>query len=124
MAWVFLILIYLFKDNTRLPDMETYEMAFTYVEMGDFEQGYNILIEILNKISHSFWIFIIFYALFVTTVNIKLQKKYAIMPFFCLLLYVCNSFYSLFLVRQYIAMTICLLTIPYILKRKFIQFFY
>ena len=105
-----------------LPDMETYEMNYKYIDYGDFEQGYIFLIEFLNKLSPSFWTFIILYAVLVTTVSINLQKKYAVMPLFCLLLYVCTSLFSLFLVRQYIAMMLCLLTLPFILNKKIVPF--
>ena len=121
-AWIFLMLIYLLKDNLNLPDMATYEIAYKYPEYGDFEQGYVTFTNLLNNISHNFWTFIVFYAFFITTTNIYFQNKYAVMPFFCLLLYVCDSFYSLFLVRQYIAMNICILTIPFIINKKILPF--
>lgn len=128
---VLLLIVYLFKDNNCLPDIlvyqSFYELSYNpYEYLGltyDFEYGYYLLNKGLHVISNNFYFFIAVYSLIVVGANMIAIERYSCNIWLSVVLYLCSCYFSLFILRQYLAIAICIFSIPYIINRKFLPFF-
>lgn len=129
-AFLFLFLFYNFDNHSLHPDIEPYQNVFysmsdSYKKSMDrynWEYGYGLLNYVIHHIYPNFNLFYLIYSIILIVCNLITIKRYAVSPFLTFTLYFLSCFLSLFLMRQYIAMSICLLTIPYIIKRKIFPF--
>jgi hypothetical protein len=131
LLWSALILffIYILKDNDFVPDVNTYQdyfenaydIKYLFVYQ-DFEIGYVGVNLLVRFFTDNFYVFIILYSLILVYANIKTMQRYSVNVWLSVALYICSIFFSLFLLRQYLAIAICILSIPFILDRKPVPF--
>lgn len=126
-AFLHLMFLYTFFDASLFPDLKGYNTYFNSISnpqpFVNLEIGWYFLNRILHGISHNS--FILFFS--VSTVIILCYlitiKRYSAIPWLSVFLLLCTVFYnSLFVLRQNLAIPICLMTIPYIIERKPIKF--
>ena len=119
---VLLLIVYLFKDNNCLPDIlvyqSFYELSYNpYEYLGltyDFEYGYYLLNKGLHVISSNFYFFIAVYSLIVVGANMIAIERYSCNIWLSVVLYLCSCYFSLFILRQYLAIAICIFSISLI----------
>lgn len=127
-----LFFVYLALDKYRIHDVGLYERSFneykrhslfhigqidTYEEAGFV--AFNI---VCSKIVDSFWFCYYAYALIVIVAFSTLLKNYSINLWLSGVLLICSFFYPLFLMRQYLAIAICLYSLTFVFKRRPIEF--
>lgn len=128
-AFLHLLILHIFFDTTSFPDLDNYYDYFKSISNPNIEQpkieiGWTILNKGLFIISESS--FILFFTVSFTTLlfHIITIKRYSQIYWLSIFIFLCSVFYnSLFILRQNLAMAICLMTIPYIIERKKIKFF-
>lgn len=132
-------LLYVCKHNLVGTDYIGYLQYFGEIKPGDwsflfsserpypnFEKGYLVLTQLMSLMSQTDTFFTFIMAIIMSISPLVTIKRYAqpvwagVFVFFALGIYI-NSFNIL---RQTIAMYICWLSIPYILNRSFIKFFF
>ena len=127
-AFVHLMFLHTFFDATAFPDLDNYYFYFNAVTNSnvddfDIEIGWNILNKILYFIYPSNFTLLFFVSLIMILGYILSISKYSEIPWLSVFILLCTVFYdSLFVLRQHLAMSICLLSITYIIKRKPIKF--
>lgn len=129
-AFLFLVIFYNFDNHSLHPDIEPYQDVFysmynTYEKsMGNYnwEYGYGLFNYVVYNLVPNFNFFYFLYSIIIISGGLITIYRYSENTFFTFGLYLTGIFFSLFLMRQYIAISICLLTIPYILNRKLIPF--
>lgn len=134
---IHLFIIHAYVNVDSLPDLPTYVDAFdifstSSLKEGVFmnfvgfkmEPGWITLNFILSRISKDYLI-LMFFTSFVTVYSyIKAIKSYSPYIYISVVIFYCLFFIqSLFVLRQYMAMSLCLLSIPYIIERNFKKFF-
>lgn len=138
MIYFIIIFVYIFKNNSTFPDLPQYFMALytsQFVEWENIEQlggfkygnkfeiGWCILTKLLAEtyLSEIFFIFVI--SSFILFSYLKTFKQYSTCIWFSIIIFILTIFYnSCFILRQHVAVSICILSIPYIEKRDFIKF--
>lgn len=129
---VIMLFVYNLKNNALLPDINVYIDSFDTFKSFSFkdvvgyigyeEKGY-IMFNILSaKICPHPSFFLFLYSLVVVFAYILTIARYSVNIRFSAILYICTSFFSLFILRQYLAVACCLLSIPYAIERKPIPF--
>lgn len=123
-----LLLVYMALDIHRIHDVPNYEDSFYFYKdytlsqikrlVTSTELGYIALNVIVAKIYPNFKLFYFIYAVFIITSYLSFIRRYSKNIRLSGIILVCMFFYPLFLMRQYFAMSICLLSIPLIFKRK------
>lgn len=129
---VLLMCFYFFVDLTKLPDIEAYISVFNQCKGVDITQigyvdtymepGYLVLNILISKVSGEFRFFYLIYGLIVTSSFTFLIKRYSPNYWFSGVLLICTSFSALFLMREHLAISICIFSIPFIIDRKPIYF--
>ena len=117
------------RKTSPFPDMVNYEVFFftgEYYASWSTTEGVNIGYQLLNNLFHwtnSFQVFVFFVTLFIFlgfTRTIDLYSPYLFLSLFIFL--IVDFHLSCFLLRQYLAVTVCLLSIPSIIDRRFVLF--
>ena len=134
-AFLHLMFLRTFMDASLFPDLEGYTShykSFLTYRMSDtrsrfnfisLELGWDFLNNILSYISsNSFFLFFIVSVIMLLCYLISI-KRYSAIPWLSVFIIFCTVFYnSLFVLRQNLAIPICLMSIPYIVDRKPIKF--
>jgi len=133
-----LLFLYVFKDNYIFHDIWSYLIGFEYsktIEWGqlyrissnatylNYELGWRYYVKALSSIYSNEMFFIFVCGFIILMSHFKLIKKYSSAPWLSIFLFIALPFYnSLLLIRQYIAVAICLFAIPYIIDKKLVKF--
>jgi len=135
-----LLLLYVFNDNTIFPDTRYYLKGFDYsltVGWNDvpkiqhfsteikFDLGWCYFTKLLSSLfNHN--LILLFAAGFIFILSyFTVIMKYSLIPWLSIFLFIATVFYSsLFILRQSMAVAICLFSIPYIIERKFLKFLF
>ena len=127
-AFFHLMFMHIFFDSSKFPDLPGY---FTYfksvsnpnIHSPNLEIGWNILNRILYSVSHNNLILLFAVSFLIILFYIITVKRYSAIPWLSIYIFLCTVFYdSLFILRQHLAIAICLMSIPYIIDRKPIKF--
>lgn len=137
-TFTMIMCLYLFKDNTIFPDLPNYFSLFMnsknvswsnvsllrdYTFGDKFEIGWCVLTKTISTIADdSIWL--IFIVSFITLLGYyEFFRKYSYLFWFAIILFILTIFYnSCFVLRQNLAISICLFSMPFIIKRKIIHF--
>lgn len=129
LLFVMFCLVYLFKNNTYVPDVEYYLDYFKYIKSHNissfynFEKGYYYFNYFVNSLWENKFSLLFAYAVVLSSGWIFLLQRYATGNLLLsAVLLMLSSFFSLFIMRQYIAIVICIFSLPYVFKRKLIPF--
>ena len=135
-AFCQLFILHAFVDPDSMNDLDGYyETYHTFSENSLFnsifvgyvgvkiEPGWIILCKLLGYISPNPRLLLVVSSIIIVGSYLITAKRYSPFVGFSVILFLCSTFdQSLFVLRQHTAMAICLLTIPYILKRDFKKF--
>ena len=127
-----------FKDNNIFNDIWAYLYAFDYSmsiswsEMFSIqyysaglklETGWWFYTKMLSSISNNNIFLIVVTGVFILRSYYVFILKYSRLPWLSMFLFISTIFYqSFFLMRQSLAVAICLYSIPYIIDRKYVKF--
>ncbi len=130
--------LYIFKDNKLFPDLDDYFYLYEAVQSvplnkllsegisiqgTHYDTGYLVYNKILSFISSDYLFLIFVNALIIMIGYLVFIKRYSDYLFMALALFILGPFYhTLFIYRQFIAIAICLMSIPYIIQNKPIKF--
>lgn len=106
-------------------DMVKSMTSFTeIVKVSGYEPGYCLLVHVIGRIIPSERFFLIITSVLSLLGPFYVVKKYSRIPYISLLLYIAFGFYTNTFnnVRQALAISIILFSVPYILDRKFFKF--
>lgn len=129
-----LLAINIFKDYSSLPDLPDYVVGFEHVGRNGYdiqwgtgmrmtEPGWVYINVFLSYIYSDPWILFAFVGAVIVWGHLKTYMRYSDIPWLSVYLFLCTMFcQSLYVLRQHLAIALCLLTIPYIIKRKFLLF--
>jgi hypothetical protein len=127
-AFVHLLFLHTFFDPSLFPDLDNYFDYFSNISNFksydiELEIGWTIINKILYSISTDSLILLFFVSTIMLLCYFITINSYSSIPWLSIFILLCTVFYdSLFVLRQHLAMAICLLSIPYIIKRKPIKF--
>lgn len=123
---LFLMTVSAFRDAFLYPDISNYYDYFRdQYEKPDenFGVGYKILNIISRRFFPNFQFLLVVISIFVIESYARVIKRYSPYIFFSLLLYILINYYpSFFLLRQYLAIAVFLISIKYIIRREPIKF--
>jgi hypothetical protein len=137
---MFTLLFFLtvFKDNNIFNDIWAYLYAFDYsssiswsemLSIQDYaaglklETGWWFYTKILSSISNNNIFLIVVTGAIILRSYYVFIKNYSRLPWLSIFLFISTIFYhSFFLMRQSLAVAICLYSIPYIIDRKYVKF--
>ena len=123
-AFVHLLFLHIFFDAASFPDLDNYYDYFKKIDHAEIEIGWNILNKTLYYISDSNFILLFTVSFAMLLFYIITVSRYSEIPWLSIFIFLCTIFYnSLFILRQNLAMAICLMSIPYIIERNKIKFF-
>ena len=126
-----LFFFHAFKDWNSLPDLPVYEQMFKdlsrYGEVDRIDErmelGFQSLLRGVSFFSHRVIFLSCITSLLIIGIYFYTIKKYSKIVWLSVFLYLFLPYLqSLFVLRQHIAVAICLLAIPFILNRKIIPF--
>lgn len=134
-AFIHLMLLHTFFDTALFPDLKGYFIFFNsfsnpkplfnikYYESSQFEIGWHFLNEFLHGISKNSFLLLFFVSLAMIMFYIITIYRYSAIPWLSIFILLCTVFYdSLFVLRQHLAIAICIMSVPYIIERKPIKF--
>lgn len=126
-AFLHLSFMHIFFNTTKFPDLPGYTDYFNNVSdpqpLVHLEIGWYFLNRILHAVSHNSFILIFSVSLIMIICYLISINRYSAIPWLSVFLILCTVFYhSLFVLRQHLAIPVCLLSIPYIIQRKPIKF--
>ncbi len=134
LAFAHLLSLYILKDPRPFPDIEEYYIYFENLSpdfrnmtneryMDRVELGWYIYNKVLQKIFHNPFSMICITAILTLLAYLSVFSRNSKVLWLSVFLFFCTNFYpSLFVLRQHLAIPICLLTIPYVIKRDFKKF--
>lgn len=129
-----LLIINCLKDYNSLPDLPSYALGFEHVSRNGYdiqwstgmkvsEPGWIIINIFLSSLYSDPWILFACAGGIIILGHFRTYMHYSTIPWLSAYLFLCTIFcQSLYVIRQHIAIALCLLTIPYILQRRFISF--
>jgi EpsG family len=126
-AFLHLMFLHTCFDASLFPDLKGYNTYFDSFSNPhpafNFEIGWYFLNKILHGISHNSFILLFSVSIVMILGYLIAIKRYSAIPWLSVFLLLCTVFYdSLFVLRQNLAIPICLMTIPYIIERKPVRF--
>ncbi len=129
-----IMFLYVFKDAGLFPDLDTYmlyynglDSSFNNIASERLHDRFGIGWYLLNKSVKYLGgdyntLFFVIYAI-MTLCYFIIISKYSSNTFFSILIFICSVFYSsIFVLRQSLAVAICLLSIPFVIKKKITPF--
>lgn len=134
-----LVVVHSFIDPFSVPDLPSYHdmffelkkiKGFSFfslkgIEQIDIEPGYLLFAKLVSLLSNSFVVFLLCVSIIIVGSYFFVFKKYSPYPFISIIMLLLTSFnQSIFVLRQHIAIGLCLLTIPLIIKREQIKFLF
>lgn len=109
-----------YEDVADYPLLYSLTVGFVGVKM---EPGWIVLCKVLSFLSTNSILILIVSSLIIVGGYCTIIKKYSIVPWLSVFLWLCTTFnQSLFVLRQHAAMAICILSIPFVLKRDWKKF--
>jgi len=123
-----IFILYNFKNNFLFPDINEYFSDFVYYAKTNnyftkHEIGWDKMSFFLSRISSNPLILVVLISIVVIVAFFSTVYRYSNILWLSIFIFLCSYVYfSFFILRQYLAMAICLFTIPYILKRRFIPY--
>ena len=129
-----LFIIHGLKNPYCFPDTPEYAQGFREICEMDFsdyllvgaikaEIGYSFFMKLVSYVSNHEQAIFIATSLVIIGCYIKTIKNYSMMPWMSLFLFLIGGFnQSMYVLRQHLAMAILLVSLPYIIKRKFGKF--
>lgn len=140
LMFIQLLFLYVFKDSYIFNDLWAYIEGFkssvhipwndlhkslpgtTYLE---YELGWRYYVKLLSSISENEFIMIFFTGGIILYSHFKLISKYSHVYWFSIFLFISLFYYySMFVLRQNLAVAVCLFAIPYIIERKVYKFIF
>lgn len=126
-AFLHLMFMHTFFDASLFPDLSNYYEYFNSFgnnyEAVKLEIGWYFLNRVLHSISNNNFILLFFVSFVMLLSYIITINRYSAIPWLSIFIILCTVFYdSLFVLRQHLAIPICLMSIPYIIERKPIKF--
>lgn len=123
-AFIHLLFLHVFFDATLFPDLDNYYDYFKKIDNAEIEIGWNILNKALYYITESYFILLFIVSFIMLLFYFITIKKFSEIAWLSIYIFICTIFYnSLFILRQNLAMAICLMSIPYIIDRNKTMFF-
>lgn len=131
-----MFILHAFVDPESLPDLPLYIKAFQLFAENDLsesiiigyvgikmEYGWIVLCKISSLVSNDYHILILFSSLIIVAGYIISIYKFSSIIWLSVFIFACTTFnQSLFVLRQHVAIAICLLSIPSLLERNLIRF--
>lgn len=133
-----LLFLYILKDNTIFKDIGVYLLGFDFsrtvgwnevykiqhfASEDAFEIGWCYYNKILSSLFNDSIVLLIVTGSIILISYLTIIKNNSLIPWFSIFLFIAIVFYnSLFVLRQNLSVAICLFSIPYIIKRKFLKF--
>jgi hypothetical protein len=133
-----LLFLTVFKDNRIFDDIWAYLIGFNYSKLIDwsrikdvnytegylyYELGWRYYVKTLSSLSDNEGILIFTTGAIILYSYLALIKKHSTKPWISIFLFITIVFYnSLFVLRQNLAIAICLFSFPFIIERKFWKF--
>lgn len=135
LMFFFIFAIYIFIDKSSLPDILPYKLYYESIRRFDwthtygvydsiFEPGWFLISYLSHKINADFNFFYAIYAAILSCIYVLTIRKYSPYPKYSLLICVLSGFFSLFILRQYLSIAICLITIPHIISKRLLPFLF
>jgi hypothetical protein len=126
-AFLHLSFMHIFFNTASFPDLPGYNTYFNSMSNPQpfvhLEIGWYFLNRILHGISHNSFILIFSVSIIMIICYLITIDRYSAIPWLSVFLILCTVFYnSLFVLRQHLAIPVCLLSIPYIVEQKPIKF--
>ncbi|MBR5665880.1 MAG: EpsG family protein [Bacteroidales bacterium] len=133
-SFVLLLLFHAFVDPSSMPDLPTYYDTFNELSQMSWmecihlhnhymELGYRLFMKTVSLFSSSFTVFLFVYSIILLLVYYHIVKKYSPLVILSVLMFLLTSYnQSLFVIRQHLAIAICLASIPFIINGKLIGF--
>lgn len=122
LAVIALIIFCWLRDPFLYPDIGNYYDFFIGYTNGmedNFGLGYTVLNTVSRSFTSSFYVFMLIVAIIIISSYAKIIKDYSPYIWLPLLLYLLINYYpSFFLLRQYIAMSVFLFSIKYVINRN------
>lgn len=126
LAILVLILFNALRNGFLYPDIPGYFDYFNGQTLFSDENvgvGYKLLNTVCHWLSSSFQFVLIVISVFVVGCYGEVIKEYSPYIWLSLFLYILINYYpSFFILRQYLAMAVCLLSLKYVFKRESIRF--
>lgn len=124
-----IIFLQTFKDFRSLPDIELYVNAFKYISRDDSQYiiavtyykmfyGYYMLNKAISLISKDIYFFTFIIGCIISLPYIIVIKKYSSIIWFSLILYFLGFIQSTFVLRQYTASSLCIISTMLLLDKK------
>ncbi len=127
-----LFVVHCFKEHANFFDLPEYVATFDYLVYGNIEDasyfmksepGWLYLNKLLASISKNHLILFISHSIVVIYAYMITIKKYSHIPWLSVFLFITGPFnQSMYVMRQHLSIAICILSIPFILDRKFFRF--
>ena len=129
-----LFVIHCFKEYANFFDLPEYVATFDYLVYGNIEDasffmksepGWLYFNKLLTSISKNHLILFISHSLVVIYAYMITIKKYSYIPWLSVFLFITGPFnQSMYVMRQHLAIAICILSVPFILDRNFVKFIF
>jgi hypothetical protein len=132
-----LVVVHSFIDPLSVPDLPSYQEMFSNIGSAkfgsdftlrtlfnsDIEIGYLFFYKFVAFLSSNFVVFLLCVSLIIIGSYFYVIKKYSPYVFISIIMLLLTSFnQSIFVLRQHIAIAICLLSIPFVINRNQIKF--
>lgn len=133
-----LLFLYVFNDINIFPDTLYYIQLFNYISNVEWldvpfiqhfyanvkpDIGWFYYLKILSFLFNDTAILLFTTGLIIILTYLILIRKHSLIPWLSIFLFTTIVFYdSLFILRQYLAVAVCFLSIPYIIERKIWKF--
>jgi len=130
-----LLFVFTVLRNEKIgADTKTYYMGFidiynkgiesSFPYIFNWEIGYILYNKLITFFSHSYYAFTISVSFPIYISLYFFIKKYSPNPFVSLMVFICMGFYqqSMFVIRQWLAITVCLFSTKYVINRSFWKF--
>lgn len=132
-SFILLLLIYSFSDPMSTCDLPSYKETFDSIQFYQvnwnsildnyMEPGWIILCKIISSTTKNFNIFLFVYGIILLFCYYKTMYKYshyAILSVLIFILVIFNG--SIFILRQNLAMALCIASVPFVISRDFKRF--
>lgn len=130
-----LFIVHAFKDYGTFSDLPVYVGGFDASTHGSMrylidnglgvkvEQGYVIFTKLISLVSHSPLFFLAVNSFFILLGYYFVIKKYSVFPLLSIFVMFAGPFeQSTYVIRQHLAVSICMFSIPFIIQRKLLPF--
>ncbi len=130
-----LFIVHAFKDYETFADLPAYIDGFNVSMHGSMkyvidnglgvkiEQGYVILTKLISSVSHSPLFFLAVNSFFILLGYFFVIEKYSVFTLLSIFVMFAGPFeQSTYVIRQHLAVSICMFSIPFVIQRKLLPF--